>query len=314
MKFTFQYLKKIIIIILCLFRLKNKFMSEIGYRDRLSNLNDLIQEFNNVLNWFKELNIRTDIGRIAAYQHYFTNLVDDPINESVPSITRANIHRELFELIWIYKNFVGEKSDKIRDYVKKTLKGVVASNLDSTKDQSSRNYLFELRVASYFLNCGYEINLDTDCDLIAIKNDEKFFVECKRITSYDKIGERIKEAFKQLEKRLESDNSDKKYAIIWIDISFVQCNYTGFYSSYYRMTAQAAARLDLKILQEETVPKLKSNKRIMGIVYQTLYPGVSEVPRGMYTGSTISYKSITSSCFFRRKFVKTFEFLMQNIK
>lgn len=285
-------------------------MSEIGYRDRLSNLEDLIHEFNNVLDWFKELNIKTDVGRIAVYQQYFNNLVDNPVNESIPSIVRANLHRELFELIWIYKNFVGEKSDKIKDYLKKTLKGVVASNLDSTKDQSSRNYLFELRVASYFLNSGYEINLDTDCDLVAIKSKEKYFVECKRITSYDKIGERIKEAFKQLEKRLESDTTSKKYGIIWIDISFVQCNYTGFYSSYYRMTAQAAARLDLRFLQKETLPKLKTSKRIIGIVYQTIYPGISEEPRGMYTGSTISYKSISSNFFFRRRFVKTFENLM----
>ena len=256
-------------------------MNEIGKRNKLSDLENLTQEFNNVLSWFKELNIRTDVGRIAAYQHYFINLVDNPANESIPSITRANVHRELFELIWIYKNFVGQKSDKIRDYVKKTLKGVVASNLDYSKDQSSRNYLFELRVASYFLNAGYEINLDTDCDLVAFKNNEKYFVECKRLTSYGKIGERIKEASKQLEKRLSDDPSKKKYAIIWVDLSFIQCNYTGFYSSYYRKTSQAAARLDLRILQQKTLPKLKSNKKIIGIVLQTLYPGISEEPRGI---------------------------------
>ena len=88
-------------------------MQELGTRDELSGLSNLIETFEKVLEWLEKLEIRTDIGRIVAYCHYFNELMDDPKNESVLTIHRANISRELFELVWIYQNFLDYDSEKI---------------------------------------------------------------------------------------------------------------------------------------------------------------------------------------------------------
>ncbi|WP_313807825.1 hypothetical protein [Flavobacterium sp.] len=287
-------------------------MEELGKRDELSEITNLIETFEKVLEWLEKLGIRTDIGRIAAYRQYFSELIDVPKNETILTIHRANISRELFELVWIYQNFLDYDSEKIINHVKKTLKGVVAINLEKANDQSSRNYLFELRAASYFIKAGYKIDLDSDCDLIAYNDKEKIYVECKRLSSKDKITERIKEASKQLDKRLSQDSSKNTYGIIWIDLSFVQMNYTGFYSAYFRRTCQFAARTDLMILTSQNIPNIDFNKRIIGLVSQTLYPGISEIPKGYYTGSTISLKPLNKSFFKRRKFKNIMDNLLKN--
>ena len=192
-------------------------MEEIGIKDKLSDFETLVKEFYKVLKWLEELGINTNVGRIAAYRLYLEVLIDDPKNEIITPIKRANIHREIFELVWIYQNFLDEESESLKSHVKKTLKGVMAVNIDKVKDHSPRNFLFELRVAAYFKKYGFLIDLSTDCDLIATRNKDRFYVECKRLSSVDKIGKRIKEAEKQLRGRLETtDNDYKNFGLIWL--------------------------------------------------------------------------------------------------
>lgn len=287
-------------------------MEELGKRDRLSEKEYLVQTFEKVLEWFEKLGLRTDVGRVAAYKEYFKYLDAPPKDEIIPPIRRANVSRELFELIWIYESFVNYDSPKIKNHVKATLKGVIASNLDETNNHSSRNYLFELRAASYFIKAGYEIDLSTECDLIATKGNYKYYVECKRMSSKDKISHRIKEAAKQLNKRLTPNLNKYSFGIIWIDLSFIQMNYTGFYSTYYRRTCQIAARFDLAHLVQENIPIMNYNKKIIGLMGQTLYPAITEVPKGIFTGSTLSLMPLSKNIFKKKQFKKITKELLKD--
>ena len=287
-------------------------MSEIGKKDKLSELENLNETFQNVIKWMNHLGIKTNVGRIHIYKIYIDKLIDDPKNESIPTIERANISREIFELVWIYQNFLNYDSKEIINHVKKTLKGVVSINLQNSKEQASRNYLFELRAASYFINAGYKIDLTTECDLIAKKGNIKIYVECKRLSSLDKITERIKEASKQLDKRLKDDEEKNVFGIIWIDLSFVQINYTGFYSAYLRSSCQIAARMDLRNLTLQNLPNIIYNKNVIGLISQTLYPGVSAIPNGSFTGSTISFLPLNKNIFKIFRFKKIMKELLKD--
>ena len=288
-------------------------MEDLGIKDKLSDFGTLTKEFEKVLSWLDKLGVNTKIGRIAAYKLYLEVLIDNPKNESIPPIKRANIQREIFELVWIYQNYLDEKSESLKKHVKKTLKGVMAVNIEKVKDHSPRNFLFELRVAAYFKKYGFDINLDTDCDLIATKNKDRFYIECKRLNSSDKIEKRIKEAERQLNKRFNSiDEKYNNYGLIWIDLSFILTNYSGFYSTHYRRTGQIAARYDLLNLTMNNLPRIKYNKRIIGLISQNIYPGISAIPKGRFTGSTVNIFPTTNNPLKRRKLRKTMKVLLEN--
>lgn len=269
-------------------------MDYIGTNDTLSDFKNLTKNFIDVTNWLESLDIVTSKGRINDYK-IFLDSIDETEKSHLLSLFFSNMYREIYELIWVYKNHSKFKPSINLNFIKSTLKGVTTINLEKTADQSSRNYLFELRVASYYINCGYDIKLDDVTDLIVSKDGMKYYIECKRISSVKQIPIRIKEASRQLDKRLQPNELKNTYGLIWIDLSFVQVGFRGFYSTYFRKNSQLVARLELMEIMQNSIPDFAMDNRIIGIYSQTLYPGISSNPKGYFTGSTINVQPLTKT-------------------
>ena len=186
---------------------------------------ELKKDYFEACEWINSLGLNYRPTRFAAYKKDF-ELFFNPDNEDKINLdedlladlhTYMNASLEAVELIRIRNAF---KEDNHKDFInilKKTLSGTPFKN--SKNSDQSRNFTFELAVASRFLKAGYEVDLSSIADLICIINGRKIFIECKRIQSIRQLRKRVKEANKQVAKRLKKDNSIGSRGMVAISLT-----------------------------------------------------------------------------------------------
>jgi len=89
--------------------------------------------------------------------------------------------REVHELMWILKGIKKRVPLGIDDKLKMIVSGRDFAVLDT--NSNSRNTQFELRIASYFCQAGYDVDISTETDIIATSKRQAFYIECKRVGS-----------------------------------------------------------------------------------------------------------------------------------
>lgn len=176
-------------------------------------LADLIEIQNYLEN--KEINVSNT--RISRYKEYLEAVVNnDSIDVSsifsnskdVPFKNKGDWHayiiREVHELMWILKGLKIHEPLGIEEKLKVIVNGSDFAVLD--KQSISRDLQFELRIASYFCQSGFDVDLSCDTDIIAIKDKYAFYMECKRVGSVKQLSKRIAEAKKQLKLRMPKNH------------------------------------------------------------------------------------------------------------
>lgn len=212
------------------YQLPNKTLPYLTNATRLEDLNEFISIADS-------LGIKISGTRIIRYLNYYEALVEGTHDEekyfqgisgknfNSPLDLELYVLREVDEIRWIAKGLKKHIPKGIEKKLKVIVGGRDFAALD--KDSFSRNTQFELRIASYFCQAGYSVDLSNLTDIIAYHNGITYFVECKRVTSFDALIKRIKEAQKQLKMRLtESALEPRKYGVIAIDVTAVafKCN------------------------------------------------------------------------------------------
>ncbi len=132
-------------------------------------------------------------------------------------IMYMNAHREANELVRIMNVYKSFDADEILEPIKKMTSGQRFRNA-TTKDQS-RDFAFELGVASRFIKAGYMVDLRGISDLVVDIGGTRLYVECKRMKSFKQLGKRIQEANKQIRTRLSSDRSSKSRGMIALNVT-----------------------------------------------------------------------------------------------
>ncbi|ACH64389.1 hypothetical protein VFMJ11_A0695 [Aliivibrio fischeri MJ11] len=120
---------------------------------------------------------------------------------------------EMNQLLYIYKHLRKEKNKEFLLTLKKSIKGIsFRNNPDKSHEDQARNHIFELLIASDFVNSGHKIDLSQRADIVI--TDIELLIECKRVSSLSALIERAKEAIEQI-------NNDKTGfdGIIYIDIT-----------------------------------------------------------------------------------------------
>lgn len=158
--------------------------------------------------WLSEMGVDTSNTRLSTYIKFLDSYINN--DDLKPSENEKDkkiydemqyVLREVHELMWIYngfKNNIPKGSEKLFKII---VGGKIFARDD--KDTSARNYQLELRIASYFLRAKYEVDLEHPTDIIAYSSKDKYFIECKRLSSPKKVNTRIKEAAKQLENKIK---------------------------------------------------------------------------------------------------------------
>ncbi|MGZ5076025.1 MAG: hypothetical protein ACXV9R_05330, partial [Methylobacter sp.] len=95
------------------------------------------------------------------------------------------------------------------------------------------NAQFELRIASYFCQAGYEVDLSTETDVVASKSKSMYFVECKRVSSENQLSRRVNDAQKQLDLRMPQDTWKRRhFGVVTVDVTKIGFTHNGLTLGY----------------------------------------------------------------------------------
>lgn len=209
----------------------NQTLPSLSYETTLEDLKEfiLLVEF---------LGINVSGTRIARYQSYYEALVkgtneEEKIFQGIsgknfdsPLDLQLYVLREAHEIVWILKGLKKHLPKGVEEKLKQVVGGRDFAALD--KDSSSRNTQFELRIASYFCQAGYSVDMSNRTDIVATHDRTTYFVECKRVTSSGALNRRLKEAKKQLKTRLTRYTLiPREFGVIAIDVTKVAFKHNG---------------------------------------------------------------------------------------
>ena len=239
--------------------------------------------FMTVADYLYSLGVNRSNIRLAAYLDFLSSIdSDEPM--SMTAERGSRLWREIYEIMWVAMVFRDNKVEPPRELIVKALNG---KPLEEYDNDLGRSTFLELRAAIYLLKAGYAISLGQDCDLIGIKRKERLFVECKRLYSEKKARERVRECYRQLERRLHAaDSSFKNRAIGWVDPSpAIQARFS-VYMGYAEHTVRRAVQSDLVYFWEKWISKAYEGKerRIYALVLQAVWCGWIPSGGGLRTG------------------------------
>ena len=122
----------------------------------------------------------------------------------------ANAFIELDGLRYVYQNLRREQAENLKEKMFHIVNGVAYKYPElKTNNDKCRNFLFELKVASDYIKAGREVSINQTTDVIV---DDKYYIECKKVSSLDKLVKRLSEAVEQIKNKTKS-------GIIYIDAS-----------------------------------------------------------------------------------------------
>lgn len=247
-----------------------------------------------VLDYFSNCGVDTKPTRLPKYQEYLQRY--DNEKELYEPSEYEGLHnldlvlyaiRETQELHWIVQGFKASSIDVNADMLKPLVSGKDFARYD--KDKAARNLQFEYRIASYFLQQGYAVNLDRICDIEASLSGVQFYIECKRVTSDTKLTRRMKDANKQLGSRYKQHLAKSNvHGIIAIDVTGIAYPHQGSTWGFGQKNCREVIQKKLnQIRDSDQFDKLlASNKRLLGIWLQIHVPSTDLVlglPHGRFS-------------------------------
>ena len=248
-------------------------------------LSDLRDSFCTATDYVFSLGINRSNIRIQAYQEFIENVSDDQ-GDSIDPIQATRLWREINELVFVLTVFKENNITPPIDLLRRSFDG---QPLEEYKDDSGRNYFLQLRAAIYFLRAGYRIDLNDNCDVIAIRKHDRIFIECKRLYSEKKARERVHKCYQQLKTRLASSNSQyNNLGLAWIDPSPAMQKNNYFYTAYSQAGARQAVQMDLLFFWRHWIANAYTGdeRRIFAVVLQMVWPGLVAESKEFITGFT----------------------------
>lgn len=195
----------------------------LGCKEFINNSKKVHRDYAEACEWISEFGVDYKKTRFGSYERdieAFINAEKDVDGGGEPEdLIRKylNAHLEAIELIRIKEAFNGSDMDQLTENIKKIRSGQRFRN--AIKEDQSRNFAFELGIASRFVKAGYEVDLGSESDVVVNIEGRKLYVECKRLKSYPQLKKRIIKASDQLKKRIEKDKSSKSRGLIAINIT-----------------------------------------------------------------------------------------------
>lgn len=152
-------------------------------------------------------------SRINQYLKYFESASEykgKPLIElykNLPNLELHNVALDVMLLVLTSQNFkFGYLTTLQKEKWDKAINGT--PNLkNELSDKTARNYLFELYIESLALAASIKV-MPSLTDVVIKKKENKLLIECKRITSIDKIAKNINRAVEQIEMRIDDNSLD----------------------------------------------------------------------------------------------------------
>jgi hypothetical protein len=251
----------------------------------------IFDHYSAAIQWMNGLGIKLTQGRTSHYErilrHWkdaYKTSTDDAAREKYPDFVSSMF--EIFDFVSIYKAFHRVPSNQLAFVIEKLQKGVngpINAAEETSESTVARNFLFEATVAAkaHRPDRGIEAILDAKSDTGILISGKKIWVECKRVTTIDKIESNARKASSQLETLLTGGVGSGNRGIVAMDISkimnwgdkiFVAQNDDELLASVDRM-------MDQFIEQHSQIWQriyLRRHKKIIGTVIRFAFMASSE--------------------------------------
>lgn len=203
--------------------------------DSYSNIN---QEYLQALKWIQDIGVNFSSGRTRHYEkvigHWSTSYQtasEQEAKDIFPDFVSSMF--EIMDFIDIYRalhNVSVAELDPTAQKLQKGINGPINSAEESEKSSTARNFIFEALVAarSHRPNNGVKTIFDSTSDT-GIKIDKhNIYIECKRLTSLDKLEANVRKACNQLESSIKRDISSQARGIVALDFSKILHEVTNY--------------------------------------------------------------------------------------
>ena len=247
----------------------------------LPNLRDSLHS---VAEFVFSLGVNRSNVRIQEYRKFLDAISDD--DSSLDPIIATRLWREVHEFTWVLTVFMENNFEPPTELLKRSLDG---KPLEEYQDEAGRNFFLQLRAAIYFLRVGYKIELTSDCDVVAIRNRDRIFIECKRLYSEKRARDRVRQCYQQLETRLAcADRRYKNFGLAWVDPSPAMQKHYFVYTAYSEAGARHAAMTDLSFFCQQWIARTYegNERRIFAMILQMVWPSWVAGAAGVRTGFT----------------------------
>lgn len=238
------------------------------------------ESYNEACEWISSFGVPYEKTRFGIYQKDFLDFLEDgkqgEAKESVSIF--LNAQKEANELVRIMNVFKSFDADSIIEPIKKMTSGQRFRNA-TTKDQS-RDFAFELGMASRFIKAGYEVDLRSISDLVVDIDGTKFYVECKRMKSFKQLGKRVKEANEQINRRLTADRSSKSRGMIALNVTDIvlEDNTPIVFTKLEDYQQESARALKGFVIKNQETLANKRVKKCLGVFTEFTTQGVIYKP------------------------------------
>jgi hypothetical protein len=261
---------------------KSEKTDHIGYAKRLHDL----------CNRLREAGYEVDSRRLNAYKDTFatnellireTRISD--LEERIPFPKFLNGFHESNEILEACGQFPDLSPPDLRDRLKRVLNGPEILADETAVSGGPRNYLFELVMASTLKAAGFEVRLDGDEDVYFEISGVPCFMECKRVLSKRKLGERIGFAANQVQKRCDNAQDSGARGIVAIDVSRLINPGTHLFDCATLGDLSSAAERKLESFRVENQSTLQAvhERCVLGVYVYSRLPGAVREPVGLWT-------------------------------
>jgi hypothetical protein len=186
-------------------------------------------EYRSALSWMQSLGVNFTSGRTKNYERAIecwiannqtasAQLVENEFPDFVSSIF------EIKHFIDIYRALRAIQISELTSIAEKLQKGVngpINSADETSRSTTARNFIFEAIVAARFhrpIN-GISTIFNSASDTAINIDGSRVYIECKRITSLEKLESNVKKACDQLKLSIASDISSKARGIVALDFT-----------------------------------------------------------------------------------------------
>ncbi len=125
---------------------------------------------------------------------------------------------ELRDLTEIYYAFQTDKTELFKRKLAASLAGLLTIAEETPANNAARNTMFELTLAAHWRLLGLDVAL-SDPDIILQLGDVSFYVECKRPFWDHSVRPNLREAVRQLERKLSQPDATAKFGLVALSVT-----------------------------------------------------------------------------------------------
>lgn len=231
-------------------------------------------------------------NRLESYQQTFAQnelLIREAryseLQTKIPFPTFLNDFHESNEILEACGAFADLSVPGLRDRLKKVLSGVRALEQERADTANPRNYLFELVMASTLKRAGFQVHLDRIEDVYFEICGVPCFMECKRVLSERKLGERIGHAAAQVRTRCDDSQDSRASGIVAVDVSKLLNPGTHLFDcgTRHELSLEAERKLEqFRVLHMSTLEAVRE-RCVLGVYVYSRLPGAVRQPVGLWT-------------------------------